>query len=157
ERNVFMRRLYRDWRPTLLGRWVNRFACWGSGLGLPPRYQATLEVRGRVSGRTRATPVVIGTLDGGQYPGSMLGASAEWGTDVEGAHGEAVIRQGRRRRVHLVLVPPGERAAILREYVRTATSGRKHFPVSRDAPLREFERIAQSYPVYRIEPQTSLE
>ncbi|MGC2197648.1 MAG: hypothetical protein WA628_23450, partial [Terriglobales bacterium] len=51
ERSVLMRLFYRNWRPTRLGRWVNRFMCWWSGLGLPPRFQAALEVDGRKSGR----------------------------------------------------------------------------------------------------------
>jgi hypothetical protein len=55
ERSPLMRLFYRDWRPTRLGRLVNRFACWWPGLGLPPSYQAVLEVRGRASGRRRSS------------------------------------------------------------------------------------------------------
>jgi hypothetical protein len=32
------------------------------------------------------------------------------------------------------------------------TSGREHIPVAVDAPLSEFEAIADRYPVYRIDP-----
>jgi hypothetical protein len=35
--------------------------------------------------------------------------------------------------------------------VRIATSGRRHFPLSVDAPLADFEAIAERYPVYRID------
>jgi len=59
-----MRRLYRNWRPTRLGRLVNRFSGWWSGLGLPPRFMAALEVHGRKSGHSRSNPVVIATVDG---------------------------------------------------------------------------------------------
>jgi deazaflavin-dependent oxidoreductase (nitroreductase family) len=151
ERNALLRLFYRDWRPTRLGRWVNRFASWWSGLGLGPSFQAALEVRGRVSGRKRTTPVVIATLLGQNYLVSILGPRSDWVKNVEAAKGEAVIRQGRRRNVHLVAVPPDQRAPILREYVRTATSGRQHFPLSVDAPLSDFEAIAEDYPVYRID------
>jgi hypothetical protein len=48
-------------------------------------------------------------------------------------------------------VPPAERAPILSEYVRVATSGRHHFPVAVGAPLSEFQTIADRYPVYRID------
>ena len=152
ERRAVMRLFYRDWRPTRLGRWFNRTQCWWSGLGLPPRLMAALEVRGRRSGRTRAAVVGIVSLEGNRYVVSMLGARSDWVKNVEAAQGEAVIRQGRRRRVHLVAVPPAERAPILREFVRIATSGRQHFPVAVEAPLSEFEAIAERYPVYRIEP-----
>jgi F420H(2)-dependent quinone reductase len=151
ERSGLMRLFYRDWRPTVLGRWINRLNCWWSGLGLPPRFQAALEVRGRVSGRMRANPVVIATVEGKHYLFSMLGPNSDWVKNVEAAHGDAVIRQGRRRQVHLFQVPPGQRAPILREYVRIATSGRRHFPLSVDAPLSDFEAISERYPVYRIE------
>jgi hypothetical protein len=73
--------------------------------------------------------------------------------NVEAAQGDAVIRQGRRHRVHLVAVPPDQRAPILREYVRIASSGRQHFPLPAPvgAPLPDFEAIAGRYPVYRID------
>jgi deazaflavin-dependent oxidoreductase (nitroreductase family) len=152
EQSALMRLIYRDWRPTRVGRRVNRFSGWWSGLGLPPRFQAVLEVRGRKSGRRRSNPVVIATLEGKRYLVSMLGPGSDWVKNVEAAQGDAVIRQGRRRPVHLVAVPPEERAPILREYVRIASSGRQHFPLPVGAPRSDFEAIAGRYPVYRIDP-----
>jgi hypothetical protein len=152
ERSALMGLLYRNWRPTRLGRWVNRLMGWWSGLGLPPRFQVALEVSGRASGRRRSNPVVIATLEGERYLVSMLGPTSDWVKNVEAAHGNAVIRQGRRHRVHLVAVPPEFRAPILREYLRIAPSGRQHFPLPAGAPLSDFEAIAGSYPVYRIDP-----
>jgi deazaflavin-dependent oxidoreductase (nitroreductase family) len=152
ERSAVMRLFYRDWRPTRLGRGVNRIQAWLSGLGLPPRFIAVLEVRGRASGRTRSVPVVIATVEGHQYLVSMLGAQSDWVKNVEAAHGDAVLRQGGRRRVRLEAVPPDQRAPVLREYVRIAASGRQHFPLPVGAPLDEFAAIAARYPVYRIDP-----
>jgi hypothetical protein len=83
----------------------------------------------------------------------MLGPDSDWVKNVEAAQGAAVLHQGRRsRRVHLVAVPPVERAPILGEYVRVATSGRHHIPVAVGAPLSEFQAVAERYPVYRIDP-----
>jgi deazaflavin-dependent oxidoreductase (nitroreductase family) len=152
EQSALMRLFYRNWRPTRLGRRVNRFSGWWSGLGLPPKFQAVLEVRGRKSGRRRSNPVAIASVEGKRYLVSMLGPASDWVKNVEAAHGEAVIRQGRRRPVHLVAVPPEHRAPILREYVRIASSGRQHFPLPVGAPLSDFEAIAGRYPVYRIDP-----
>jgi hypothetical protein len=151
EHNPILRLFYRGWRPTRLGRWVNRLAGLWSGLGLPPQFQAALEVRGRVSGHMRSTPVVIATVSGQHYLVSMLGPGSDWVQNVEAARGNAVIRQGRRRCVHLVAVPRQQRAPILKEYVRIASSGRQHFPVPPGAPLSAFEAIAERYPAYRIE------
>jgi len=152
ERSPLLHLCYRDWRPTRLGRWINRLARWWSALGLSSREMAVLEVRGRVSGQRRATPVVIATVEGKRYLVSMLGPGSAWVKNVEVAHGDAVLRQGGRRPVQLVGVPPVERAPILREYVRVATSGHHHFPVVVGAPLSEFQTIAERYPVYRIDP-----
>ena len=152
ERNPLLRLFYHDWRPTPIGRWVNRLASWWSVLGLSSSEMAVLEVRGRASGQRRSTPVVIATVEGKRYLVSMLGPGSDWVKNVEAAHGDAVLRKGRRRPVHLVGVPPAERALILSEYVRVATSGRHHLPVAVGAPLSEFQTIAERYPVYRIDP-----
>jgi deazaflavin-dependent oxidoreductase (nitroreductase family) len=148
---TYYRWFYRNWRPTRLGRWINRTATWTLGLGLSSLV-ATLEVRGRVSGAVRVTPVVIAHVDGERYLVSILGSGSDWVKNVEAAHGAAVLRQGKRRPVRLVSVPPSERAPILREYVRVAPGGRRHFPVKVGAPLSELEAIAEHYPVYRIDP-----
>ena len=152
ERRPLLRVFYRDWRPTRVGRWVNRLASWLAGLGLSSREMAVLEVRGRASGRLRSTPVVIATVEGQRYLVSMLGTGSDWVKNVEATHGDAVLRQRRRRPIHLVRVPTAERAPILSEYVRVATSGRHHLPVAVGAPLSEFQTIAERYPVYRIDP-----
>jgi deazaflavin-dependent oxidoreductase (nitroreductase family) len=145
-----MRLFYRNWRPTRLGKWVNRFWSWWSGLGLPPRFQAALEVQGRKSGRWRSNPVVIATVDGKRYLVSMLGPESDWVRNVEAAHGDAVIRQGRRHPVHLALVPREARAPILREYVRIASSGRRPFPLPLVPSWPTSRPFAECYPVYRI-------
>jgi deazaflavin-dependent oxidoreductase (nitroreductase family) len=151
ERDRVWRLFYRGWRPTRIGRWANRVAAWSSALGLSSR-AAVLEVRGRASGRLRATPVVIATVDGNRYLVSMLGPGSDWVKNVEAADGRAVLRHGRRIPVHLIGVPPADRAPILRAYVQVATSGRRHLPVGVGAPLSEFRAIAERYPVFRIEP-----
>jgi deazaflavin-dependent oxidoreductase (nitroreductase family) len=152
ERNPTMRLFYRNWRPTRLGKSLNHIQGWWCAAGLPPRFIASLEVRGRRSGHIRANPVVIATVAGNEYLVSMLGVESDWVKNVEAARGDAVLRHGRRRRIHLVPIPPADRPPILREYVRIASSGGQHFPVTARAPLSEFQAIAARYPVYRIEP-----
>jgi deazaflavin-dependent oxidoreductase (nitroreductase family) len=150
ERNFVLRLFYHNWRPTRAGRAANRIAAWWSASGRS-KEMAVLGVRGRASGQWRSTPVMVACVEGKRYLVSMLGPASEWVKNVEAAGGEAVLRQGRPQRVHLLTVPPAQRAPVLREYVRVATSGRHHLPVAVDAPLSEFEAIADRYPVYRIE------
>jgi hypothetical protein len=153
ERSVFNRLFYRDRRPTWLGHWVSQFFCWWARAGLPPRSWVALEVRDRVSGRMRRDAVVIPTVAGERYIVSMFGTISDWVHNIEAAHGDAVIAHGGSQRVRLVPVAPEERAPVLREYVRVASSGRKHFPLSIGAPLADFAAIAAQFPVYRIERQ----
>jgi deazaflavin-dependent oxidoreductase (nitroreductase family) len=147
-----MRLLYRDWRPTLLARTINRFWCWYAGLGLPPGFMVALEIKGRRSGRPHTTVVLTTDHAREQYLVSMLGNESAWVRNAR-ANPDAVIRHGRKRHVRLVEVPALERAPVLKEYVRIASSGRKHFPVSPGALLSEFEAIAEHYPVFRIDPR----
>jgi len=44
---------------------------------------------------------------------------------------------------------PGERA-FLKAYLQRAPGARPHVPVSKDAPLAEFEQVAMAFPVFRV-------
>jgi hypothetical protein len=57
-----LRLFYRGWRPTRMGRWVNRLAIWWAALAPSSKELAILEVPGRTSGQRRLTPVVIATV-----------------------------------------------------------------------------------------------
>jgi hypothetical protein len=151
ERSAFNRLLYRDRRPTWLGHWVSLLFCVGARVGVTPRSWVSLEVRDRASGRIRADAVVVPTVAGERYVVSMFGTISDWVQNVEAAHGDAIVFHGGPAHVRLVPVPPEARAPILKEYVRVASSGRKHFPLAPGAPLAEFAAIAAQYPVYRIE------
>jgi hypothetical protein len=153
ERSLIMGLFYRAWRPTFIGRWVGRMAKWWCAVGLPSGNVGILDVDGGAVGARSSVPMVIATVDSKRYVVSMLGSGSNWVRNVEATNGNATLQKGSSRHaVHLVAIPPDARAPILREYVRVATSGRKHFPVAVDAPLSEFERIAERYPVYRIDP-----
>jgi hypothetical protein len=151
ERSAFNRLFYRNRRPTWLGHYVSQCFCWWARAGLPPRSWVALRVRDRVSGHMRQDAVVVASLKGERYIVSMFGAISDWVRNLEAAGGDAAISHGGTERVRLVLVPPQKRAPILREYVRVASSGRKHFPLSVGAPLADFAAIASQYPLYRIE------
>jgi hypothetical protein len=99
----------------------------------------------------RQDAVVLPTVAGQRYVVSMFGTISDWVHNVEAANGDAVISHGQSVQVRLMRVAADERAPILREYVRVASSGRKHFPLPVGAALEEFAAIASQYPVYRIE------
>jgi hypothetical protein len=129
----------------MVRHWVSQFFCWLAYLGLSPRNWVALQVRDRVSGHVRADAVVLPTVAGSQYIVSMFGTVSDWVQNLDAAHGDAVISHGASVRVRLVPVPPEERAPVLQEYVRVASTGRKHFPLRVAAPLADFAAIRQPW------------
>jgi len=93
---------------------------------------------------------VLAIVDGQRYLVSMLGEGVQWVRNVRAAGGKAVLRSGGREEVQLDEVPSDQRAPILKAYLQRAPGARPHVPVSRDAPLEEFERIAAAFPVFRV-------
>jgi hypothetical protein len=152
ERSGYLRYFYRNWRPTRLGRIWNGAYAWVSGLGLTPQILITLQVNSRSNGRLRSTVLVGASHEGSRYVVAMLGDNSEWVRNIRAAGGEAFIKRGRLRPVVLKEIPAEERAPILKAWSQVATSGRQHLPVSHEAPVSAFERIAADYPVFRIDP-----
>jgi deazaflavin-dependent oxidoreductase (nitroreductase family) len=142
--------LYRGNRPNWIARIANRVTRGIASSGVTSNYMETLEVTGRKSGRTLSLPVVLAIVDGERYLVSMLGENVQWVQNVRAAGGRAVLRSGGREEVWLEEVPADQRAPILKAYLQRAPGARPHVPISKDAPLAEFERIAAAFPVFRI-------
>lgn len=140
---------YRAGTATALGKAFSRLMAAWAALGLPPRRQVGLEVKGRRTGRPLRIAVVVAKREGHQYLVSMLG-EGEWVKNVRAAGGEAYMISGRRRKARLQEVPADQRAPILKEYVRVAPGGRPHVGLSPSASEAEFERVASKFPVFRI-------
>lgn len=145
-----LRWMYRSGRPNRIAAVMNRWSAWMGANGVWPSRLAALEVRGRKSGRTISFPVVLTDHDGGRCLVAMLGERTNWVRNARAAGGAAVLRHGRREAVRLEEVEVADRAPIIRRYLEVAPGGRPHIPVDRRAPLAEFEKIADRYPVFRI-------
>jgi hypothetical protein len=128
----------------------NRLSSIAFAAGVWPKRVASLEVRGRRSGRIVSFPVVIADYAGERYLVAMLGTNTNWVRNVTAARGEAVLLHGQREVVRLDEVPLDARPAILRRYLEVAPGARPHIPVDRHAPLQDFERVAANIPVFRI-------
>lgn len=143
--------MYRDHHPNRMARALGHlWATMASSGVIAASGMVTLEVTGRASGRTISLPVVIVVVDGKRYLVSMLGGNVQWVKNVRAAGGRAALRSGKREYVHLEEVPVSQRAPILRVYLRHAPGARPHFPVTKDAPLVDFEPIAGDFPVFRV-------
>jgi len=147
--SAFQRWQYRKGRPGWSARVANRLGALSFAKGMGPSGAATLEVRGRKSGRIVSFPVVVADYQGERYLVSMLGQKANWVRNLR-ADGHAVLRRGRPEDVSLVEDFSDSRAAILRRYLEVAAGARPFFPIDRHAPIDEFERIVDQYPVFRV-------
>lgn len=146
----FKRWMYRGQRPNWIARVLNRAFAAVASSGATANYLVALEVTGRKSGRTVLFPLVMVVVDGQQYLVSMLGDNVQWVHNVRASGGKAVLRSGGRESVQLEEIPADQRAPILKAYLQVAPGARPHVPVGKDAPLAEFEKIAATFPVFRL-------
>ncbi len=142
--------LYKGGRPNALAKVLNGIQAWLAGRGLLPGGMATLQVRGRKSGRDVRFPVVVTRYDGEDYLVSMLGAETNWVKNVRAAQGRVTLLRRTARPATLVELPADRRAPVIKAFLKVAPGGRPHIPVSKDAPLAEFETVAGRYPVFRV-------
>ena len=142
--------LYRGQRPGWIAQFLNRSWATVVSLGLGGDLYVTLEMRGRKSGKIVSLPLVVARVDGQRYLVSMLGENTNWVQNVRAAQGKAVLLSAGREQIHLEEVPVAQRAPIIKAYLKRAVGARPHVPVSKDAPLAEFETIAADYPVFHI-------
>ena len=147
--SAFQRWQYRGGRPGWSARVTNRLGALSVAAGIGPSQAATLEVRGHKSGRIISFPVVVTDYQGERYLVSMLGHKANWVRNLR-ADNHGVLVRGRREEVTLVEDLSDKRAAILRRYLELAAGARPFFTIDRRAPLDDFERIVDQYPVFRV-------
>jgi hypothetical protein len=148
----YLRWLYRGGHPSWFARVQNRASAVAFAAGIMPGRVAELQVRGRRTGGVVSFPVVIADYEGERYLVSMLGNDVNWIRNLHADGDRAVLRHGRREAVRLQDVDARDRAPILRRYLEVAPGARPHIPVDRKAPLADFERISQDYPVFRVLP-----
>jgi hypothetical protein len=149
--SAFQRWQFRDGRPHGSARVLNRLLGIAFAAGIGPNHAAAIEVRGRKTGRKISFPVVVVPYDGERYLVAMLGAGTNWVRNLR-ADNRAVLLQRAREDVSLVEDFSADRVAILRRYLELAPGARPFFPIDRRAPLDDFQRIVDDYPVFRFIP-----
>lgn len=142
--------MYQGGRPNIVAKIQNRFWAIIHALGILPNYFVTCEVVGRKSGKVTSFPLAMTVMNGERYLVSMLGEEANWVRNVKAAGGKATLVHGIREQVLLEQVDVEQRAPILKAYLQIARGARPHIPISKDAPVAEFEKIASRYPVFRV-------
>jgi deazaflavin-dependent oxidoreductase (nitroreductase family) len=137
------------YRLTVPRRLVNALVTPLVRLGLGPRHTYLLAVPGRRTGRVYRTPVTLVEHDSGRWLVAPYGERS-WVKNARAA-GWVELRCGRRReRVHVDEVPAGERAPILRDYLRQVPFTRDFFDAGPDAPVEAFAAEADRHPVFVV-------
>ena len=101
-----LRFFYRNWRPTRLGRILNKGWTWAAGLRLLSEILVALRVRSSASPRFYSVMLVAAKYRGRRYLISMLGHGSNWVQDVRAAQGQAFIKRGRSCPIILTGIPP---------------------------------------------------
>ncbi len=120
-------------------------------LGLAPASTYLLTVRGRRSGRPRATPVTL-VEEGGQRWLVAPYGPVGWAHNARAA-GRVELGRGRRSAaVRVEELAPEAATPILRAYLARVPITRPYFDVTPDAPLAAFAAEAPRHPVFRVIP-----
>jgi deazaflavin-dependent oxidoreductase (nitroreductase family) len=131
----------------------NRLVSGATRLGLSVWGSRILEVKGRTSGKPRATPVNMLTYGGSRYLVAPRGHT-QWVRNIRAAEGKGVLILGRRREpIHVVEVSDAEKEELLRAYLRRWKweVGQFFGGVGPDSTSAELERVAPDHPVFRVE------
>lgn len=147
-------------RPAGWYRRLNWLGVLLTSVGLAPRDAVTLQVPGRTSGKARRVPILRTRYQGNDYLVALAGES-QWVRNVRAADGDAVIRRGRARHVHLQEVAPAGRPHIIAEYLHAgrrrsgadanADQARYYFGLDPGPSIDDIRAIAEHYPVFRID------
>ncbi len=125
-------------------------------LGIPMGPVGLLTVKGRVTGKSRRSPVGLFKHEGRKYLFSTFG-EVNWVRNLRAA-GQATIRRGlQSTRVSPRELTPEEAAPILKEDVAPFLKNRfaemilgPHFRLEPDAPLADFVEEARRHPVFEL-------
>jgi deazaflavin-dependent oxidoreductase (nitroreductase family) len=124
------------------------------GVGFGGKGPVVLTVMGRKTGKPRSTPVTPMTVNGNRYIVGGLPAG-DWAANAREAR-EATIQIGRRtERVRMVEMPVDEARPLLRAFpveVPSGVSFMKNAGLVTGSNPDEFEALAGSCPVFRLDP-----
>jgi deazaflavin-dependent oxidoreductase (nitroreductase family) len=137
-------------KPNAIEGLFNR--CFGFlvGMGLGPKYNYLLQVRGRKSGKLYSTPIDLLEIDSKRYLVAPRGYT-QWVRNAEAAGVIALKRGSWRQSFRLRAVPDAEKPELLKAYLdRFKTAVQRYFPVAAGSDAQAFAAIAANYPVFEL-------
>ena len=136
--------------PTGVERVFNRIFGVLVGLGLAPRYNYLVEVRGRKTGRVYSAPISIVDVGSRRFLVAPRGRT-QWVRNAEAAGDVVLKRGGSRRRFRIRPVSGDEKLDILKAYLdRYKLAVQRYFTVPAGSEARAFRGVADHYPVFEL-------
>jgi deazaflavin-dependent oxidoreductase (nitroreductase family) len=139
-------------QPTRSDAIFNKTVAGLTRLGISVAGSRVLAVRGRASGEWRTTPVNLLTVDGERYLVAPRGVT-QWVRNIRLAGG-GELRVGRRvEEIAVTELADGEKATVLREYLRRWAweVGRFFEGIDASASDAQLAEIAPGFPVFRLQ------
>jgi hypothetical protein len=132
-------------------RVFNPFMAWLVRRGVRVAGAAILEVRGRVSGEPRTTPVNPLPLDGERYLLAPRGET-EWVRNIRVSGTGALLTRGGREEFTITEIPDAEKLPIIRRYLKVWgwEVGAFFEGLSAKSSDAEVMAVASGFPVFRI-------
>ena len=128
---------------------ANRIAVFAMKIGIAPKYQFILSVRGRKSGRIYSTPVYIVEDNSRRLLVSPYGDVA-WVINARAA-GKVTLTKGTETKNYKIdELSSKESAPILKKYLALAPITRPYFDAKPDAPVESFLAEASRHPVFEL-------
>ena len=130
-------------------RFANRIAVFTMKIGIAPKYQFILGVRGRKSGRIYSTPVYIVEDNSRRLLVSPYGEVA-WVINARVA-GEITLTKGTETKKYKINeLALKESAPILKKYLALAPITQPYFDAKPDASVESFLAEASRHPVFEL-------
>ena len=152
--SIFMtepRQVPRDFKePNAIDRIINRSFGLMLNLGIGLSHNYLLEVRGRKSGRTYATPVNVLEHEDRKYLVAPRGYT-QWARNAEASGEATLVRGAKRERVKVLAVAHEAKAELLKIYLdRFKLTVQRYFPIPAGSPAKAFEPLAVRYPIFEL-------
>lgn len=117
-------------------------------VGLAGRHSYLLTVRGRTSGKSYSTPMIL-IEHGGRWLVAPYG-EVGWVRNARAAGRVELSRAGRTEALRIEEVSPQQAAPVLKRYLRSVSVVRPFFDVKPDSAIEEFVAEAPRHPVFRL-------
>jgi deazaflavin-dependent oxidoreductase (nitroreductase family) len=139
----------KQYKQTAIIRFANQIAILTMKIGIAPKYQYLLGVRGRKSGHIYSTPVYLVEEEDKRWLVSPYGNVA-WVLNARVAGQITLTKNARNELLNITELSAAESAPILKKYLALAPITQPYFDAKPNSPVESFLLEASRHPVFRL-------